>query len=97
MTKGLKIVLVEMPLGDGLFETDTMKRAWEIVCTLDELGEEEFIGIRHALDTAARKLDPLYCEAGISSYSFRRALRELVDAGCIRVTPDPAQGNRLPD
>jgi hypothetical protein len=54
-------------------------------------------GVKDLMSRAAPIIDPLFRSPGISSYSVRRGLRELVDMGAITCSPNPAKGERLPD
>jgi hypothetical protein len=93
----LIIRLRSAPLSSALLRNESTRRAWEIVIALDEAKLERFTGIRDVLNTAAPLIDPKWREPGISSYSFRRGLRELVDHGYVTCEPNPARGDRLPD
>jgi hypothetical protein len=96
--KSLKIKIIAPPLTTSALSDDNcVRKTWEIVAALDAADLLEAGGVHELLKHAGPLVDPVYRAPGISSYSFRRGLRELVDDGIIHCDPDPSKGERLPD
>lgn len=77
---------------DPVFEDRAALRCWRVLAAVIR-GKEthRFSGIAGLMSKASHSSE------GMTAHTMRRGLRELVDGGIIRCTPDPSRGERLPD
>jgi hypothetical protein len=101
MNHKLEITVVKPPPPNVDREYIPTIGTWSLIAALyrNQVTEQPIIctGVSDLIKRAAPIIDPLFQSPGISSYSVRRGLRELVDLGAITCSPNPALGERLPD